>query len=487
MNTKHGFTLVELIVVVTIIGILGIIAIFNYINIQRDVRDEQRLSDSTVIAESLEKYFAKNGEYPRVTQMTNTGGSNVKQLLGLTGLDSLIAPNSSPGTTNSLTTGTPDAFTYVYSGNTDTSASCNTGTAATDSCKDFRVQYYSEQDGTTKTIYSRNKAGDIDPIAREGVVSPQTPSLSISLVGSNVTATASTVACQTGAIARYAFQSRTNDGTWSSWTSWGTSTTNARPVAQGTKYGFRVKAQCLVGSTASPESATSGEVTYIHPINTPAAPTVTVSTSGNISTWNWNATACPAGTTARYQMRYVADWGYTSVWYGPSVGLTSTNWDTQSQGYQYTIQVQTHCYTNFATSGWSGTGQANYLRPVSAPGPISFSISRGASNIVYLYATAACHSSVGLYSRADVHTWDYPYTDTGAYGWYANSHGGAWVLNNWNFYGDTVQTGATNGGFGPYASGSRWNMATEMACRNMTTGRSSASTGRVESQIMYLP
>ena len=487
MNKKHGFTLVELLVVVMIIGVLGIIAIFNYINVQRHARDQQRLSDNTVIAESLEKYFAKNGEYPRASQMNNTDGSSVKQLLGLTGLDSLIAPNSSPSTTSSLMAGTPDAYSYVYSGNTDTSSSCNTGTAATDFCRDFRLQYYSEQDQSVKTLYSRNLAGNIDPIAREGVVSPNTPSLNVSPTGSNIVATADTVTCQTGATARYSFQSRTNDGTWSGWTAWDTDTTDSRPAAQGTKYGFRVKAHCVVGSTSSPESAVSGEVTYIHPISTPAAPSVTVSTNGNVSTWSWNATACPAGTTARYQMRYVADWGYTSVWYGPSVGLTSSNWDTQSQGYQYTIQVQTHCYTNFATSGWSGTGQASYIRPVAGPGPISFSISRGASNIVYLYASSSCHSSVGLYSRADVHTWDYPYTDTGAYGWYANSHGGAWVLNNWSYYGNTVQTGATNGSYGPYASGSRWNIATEMACRNMTTGRSSAGTGRVESQVMYLP
>jgi hypothetical protein len=252
------------------------------------------------------------------------------------------------------------------------------------------------------------------------------------------------------------------------------------------KYGFRAKAKCISATDTSTDSPVSAEATYIHPIDTPAAPTVTASTSGSITTWSWNATACPAGTTARYQYQYIADWGYNSPWYGPNTGLLSLTWDTTSQGYQYTIPVQTHCYTSFTTSGWSGTGQASYIRPVAAPGASSYSIARGAPNIVYVRATAACDPSVSLYSRADVHTWDYPWEDNGTYGWYANSHGGVWVVNNWGFYGSTVETGSRNN-VTNLNSGSRWNIGTDMACRNMTTGRQSATTGRRESPAMNLP
>lgn len=266
MKNKSGFTLVELIVVIAILGLLTIIAVFNYLNVQREARDEQRSTDATVVTESLEKYFAKNGEYPSVAQITSSDGNAVRQLLGLTGIDSLLAPLSSGGTTNSWQTGNASStnqFTYK----------CRTTTPpATSPCEDFVVQYYSEQDGTVTDIFSRNKSVAINVVEREGVVAPDAPTVSVTLVGSNATATASTVTCQSGATARYAFQSRSNDGTWSGWTTWATGTTSSVAAGQGQKYGFRGKAQCQVGSVISSDSAVSAEDTYIRPISTPAAP-----------------------------------------------------------------------------------------------------------------------------------------------------------------------------------------------------------------------
>ena len=275
MKNQRGFTLVELIVVLAILGILTIIAVFNYTNVQRQARDEQRSADAIVVAESLEKYFAKNGEYPSVSQITNSDGTAVKQLLGLTGLDSLLAPQESSSATNSWKTGTASSTNQVtYSGNTDTSASCNTGTAATDRCNDFKIQYYNEQEGNFVTITSRNKSVAINPTEREGVIAPEAPTVNVALVGSNATATASVVECQIGATPRYSFQSRTNDGTWGSWTTWSTSTSSSVAAGQGMKYGFRGKTQCQVGTVVSADSPVSSEDTYIRPISTPATPDV---------------------------------------------------------------------------------------------------------------------------------------------------------------------------------------------------------------------
>ena len=480
MKTKSGFTLVELIVVIAVLGMLAIIAIFNYLNIQSQARDEQRASDATVVAESLEKYFTDNGEYPSVSDVTNTNGNDVRQLLGLPSIDSLRAPLALGSTTNSWQTGSASRSNQL-------TYKCKSSTPpAGTPCEDFVVEYYKEQDDTAVVINSRNKSKVIDLNEREGVVAPNTPGISIALVTNNAVTTASTVTCQAGGVANYSFQRRTNDGAWGTWTTWGTSTTHSVAANQGWKYGARVKARCAVGTVTSAESAVSAEATYIRPISTPATPTITVSTSGNLSTWSWNATACPTGTTAYYQVKFLGDWGYESAWIGP-LSSTSDDWDTSSQGYQYTMQVRTHCSSTYDTSDWSGVASAAYIRPVSAPGPISFSIARGASNIAYVRASASCHSSVSLYSRGDVHSVDYFFTDTGAYGWYADSHGGVWVVNSWGHYGSTLQTGASNGSYGSYNSGSRWAMATDMRCRNPTTGRASATTGRVESGIMYLP
>lgn len=275
MKRSKGFTLVELIVVIAILGVLTTIAVFNYLNVQRQARDDQRNSDTTTLAESLEQYFAKNGEYPSVSQMTNPDGNAVKTLLGLSSLDGLVAPSASAGTTNSWKTGTPSLTNpFVYTGNTDTSASCLTGTAATDSCTDYKLQYYNEQGGTTITVPSRNKTVSLNITEREGVVAPSAPTVTAALVGSNATATATTPTCAAGATTQIAFRNRTNDGTWGAWTSWATTTTNARAATQGAKYGFQAKSLCTLNGINSAESAISTEATYVRPISTPATPDV---------------------------------------------------------------------------------------------------------------------------------------------------------------------------------------------------------------------
>lgn len=485
MKNKSGFTLVELIVVIAILGLLTIIAVFNYLNVQREARDEQRSTDATVVTESLEKYFAKNGEYPSVAQITSSDGNAVRQLLGLTGIDSLLAPLSSGGTTNSWQTGNASStnqFTYK----------CRTTTPpATSPCEDFVVQYYNEQDGTVTDIFSRNKSVAINVVEREGVVAPDAPTVSVTLVGSNATATASTVTCQSGATARYAFQSRSNDGTWSGWTTWATGTTSSVAAGQGQKYGFRGKAQCQVGSVISSDSAVSAEDTYIRPISTPAAPNPWITapfrpnyatnkcidaaggssaagtaiqiydcngsaaqdwsydsgdgtfrlsgarstciqqmnkgaqvrlqtcdggtdqqwaadyrgwyinaytgfcldganygtangtpiitwdcTGGTAQIWNpadsqsawvWGATSCPAGTSVEYHANNQATSLADSGWF--STGTTArTVRTTVNQGYTYTTQVRTRCYSGYVTSSWSGTGSSYLVKAVYRPG-----------------------------------------------------------------------------------------------------------------------
>lgn len=275
MKRTKGFTLVELIVVIAILGVLTTIAVFNYLNVQRKARDDQRASDSALIADSLEKFFAANGEYPSVAEMTNADGNVVKTLLGLNSLDGLVAPSASSGTTNSWKTGTPTLTNpFSYSGNTDNSASCLTGTTAADSCTDYKLQYYSEQTGTYVTIPSRNKTVSLNVTQREGVVAPTAPTVTAALAGANATGTSTVPACAAGATTQLAFRNRSNDGTWGSWTSWSTTTTNATPAAQGVKYGFQAKAVCTLNSVNSAESPVSTEATYVHPISTPATPSV---------------------------------------------------------------------------------------------------------------------------------------------------------------------------------------------------------------------
>lgn len=318
------------------------------------------------------------------------------------------------------------------------------------------------------------------------LVAPATPTLVAALVNGDAQGSASTT-CQSQSTLEYQFKTRTNAGTWTTG-AWGSASTVAIDAPQpGVRYGFIVTARCIRDSTIKTSAATT-EVTYTHPISTPSTPSMSVSTSGDNTTYSWSTTVCPAGTTARYQYRLIGDWSYDSGWLGPYVALNSTVWNTYSQGYQYTVQVQTQCYTSYATSAWSGTSQGNYIRPMTGPSGISFGITRDGPYQAWANATSSCGPGATLYSRSDMHTWDYFWTDTGAYGWYSDSHGGAWINNNWAYYGTTFQVGSTGEYSGTvYASGSRWNMAVDMQCRNTVTGRVSGTTGRIESGILYLP
>jgi hypothetical protein len=320
------------------------------------------------------------------------------------------------------------------------------------------------------------------------VTAPSGLTISAAISGSNAVGTAAGGICGTGAAIerqiRYHSTPTSTDGTWSSYI---TGASRSISASQGYKYTFQQQARCTAGTTSSAWVA-SGTANAVRPISAPSAPSIAVSTSGDTTTYTRNNVTCPSGTTTRYQYKYIDDSGYNSSWFGPTTGVATVDWNTQSQGYQYQLQMQAQCYTVHNTSGWSGTGTGSYIRPVAAPGPISYSISRGGvNNEAHLYATSSCGPGVYLYSRADIHTWDYRWLDSWTYGWYANSHGGAWTLNSWDYWGNSVHTGTTNGSNGPYASGSRWNIATDMMCKNYTTGRSSTSTGRRESGVLYLP
>ena len=89
MNRRHAFTLIELLVVIAIIAILASIALLSLAPAQKAGRDARRISDLRQVQTALELYYAKNGNYPRVTtwqslkdELTRTegGGIGVKKI-----------------------------------------------------------------------------------------------------------------------------------------------------------------------------------------------------------------------------------------------------------------------------------------------------------------------------------------------------------------------------------------------------------------------
>ncbi|MDB5168390.1 MAG: exported protein of unknown function [Candidatus Saccharibacteria bacterium] len=60
----NGFTIVELLVIIVVIGIIATVSIVSYMQIQKGVRNDERTTEITIMANELEKFYAKNGEYP---------------------------------------------------------------------------------------------------------------------------------------------------------------------------------------------------------------------------------------------------------------------------------------------------------------------------------------------------------------------------------------------------------------------------------------
>jgi prepilin-type N-terminal cleavage/methylation domain-containing protein len=155
-KNRSGFTITELIIVVVIIGILTAISIVSYSKIQASTRDSQRQAKATVLAEALEKYYDKNGEYPSCSAMT--APATTVSTSTLKGIDpsALIVPTAGSGTSTSVQSGctNPNFPTgtdeILYVGD-------NSSTCTTTDCLQYTIKYLKESDGTVATIASRRK------------------------------------------------------------------------------------------------------------------------------------------------------------------------------------------------------------------------------------------------------------------------------------------------------------------------------------------
>ena len=350
-----AFTIIELLIVIAIIGILATISVVSFGRVRANARDSQRSSKITVIAEALEKYYDKNGEYPSCSAMSQPASTIADSTLTGIRSDALTAPGGTIGTSSiltscgDLTTGT-DAFSYIG----DSGTPCLTGTGQTSACVQYTLKYREESTNNIVSITSRRRITEID--------TPAIPTVTVTLNGANALATITPVACTIGTT-QYGIKSRTNDGTWGSYTAWSTTTTASQAANDGVKYGYQAQARCYVNEVSFSTTVTGSESTYIDPIATPTAPTVSANTVAATTTWSWPAVACAAGTTVRHQYDYSTSYGYDSGWV--ATAGTSVAFTTSTEGYTYTVAVQSQCYNANTNSGWSVSGSASYYRPIT--------------------------------------------------------------------------------------------------------------------------
>ena len=397
MINRRGFTLVELIVVIVVIAILATLATLGFNRYLEDGRDNRRASNATTIAEALEKYYDRNGEYPSCAAITAAG--SIVTTATLKGVDqsALLVPDADSSVTNSIkcgTTLTPGGTTndfIQYAG--DGSADCN----GAGSCLSYTIRFRNEGEGTVSEITSRRTAN----LATSGAIKNLTAT-PVCYTGMNLTW--ASIANTTS----YTLQ-RATDAGFTANLSTSSPTTNSSSVTgltAGTDYYFRVKPEGTTqsGAWSNVETATTLQ------LGTPTISATVNSTSQITTNWTTPSNAGCGGASTNYTVQRANDSAY-------STGLVSVSNQTGNSyvhtgltvGQTYYFRVR--ALTTGDTSNWSNTASTSTVP--NAPTNVSATVnsatqitvawtaSTGATSYVIRYGTT---SSANSYSTTTTGT-----------------------------------------------------------------------------------
>lgn len=345
---RHGFTLVEVIIVIVVIAILATITTLGLTQVQGDARDSVRSTSTLSLADALEKYYDKNGEYPSCAMVTGSA-ANVSALLSVD-VSVLQAPQSTADnsyTCTELTTGGgDDEFAYVGDGST----TCATG----GSCLQWEIQYRTEG-GEIKTIQSRRSAS----LATSGA-----PNVSLTVASNTqINITWTPVSNAVSYLVERSTSSSLSSPVTQSVTGTSFSATSLNP---GERYYIRVTPQ--LPSQAGQASAVENAVTTI------SAPSGTVVVAASLQTSDTEArgtasgVTCASGTTLQYSLGSQGrnTNSTVSITYG-TWGTGTTRTVSASQGYNYTFQAKARCVGSDATSSEITSSTASITRGINKP------------------------------------------------------------------------------------------------------------------------
>lgn len=427
MKYKKGFTIIEITVTVAIIAILATFVGMALTGQQVKARDAARSSKVTIIADALERYYDKHGEYPSVRALLNTysdnTGSAVASLLSINEKTTLVMPGATASTTNSIAASVTsnDTIAYVASsavGNDNCQSSAQGG------CDQYTLSYKKESDGSTVNVESQKRiaiADNVNPLQ-----APTKPTITASQSGTSLTATSSAPACSTSQsmTPRYAFKTQTGTGSWSAWSAWQTSSSyTLASNVDTTSYSFQVHVRCESSAAMSDTSSDSDttSITYYTPPTTPSAPTIGSYVLFGSVIAQVNAVTCDVGTD-QYRIDSRTNDG---TWVTGAWGSTITASQTANDGVKYGYRAAGRCVngTQIATSATSA--ETTYIDPITAPGAPTMS----GTGPTWSWSAAACPAGTSA-------SYQYRFTYNST-----SNFTGSWTLGSWI---TTSSTSATN-------------------------------------------
>lgn len=77
INSRQGFTIVELLIVIVVVAVLATISVSAFSGTQQRARDTQRVQDMQAIVKALELYKIQTGNYPPASTVNTINGWEV--------------------------------------------------------------------------------------------------------------------------------------------------------------------------------------------------------------------------------------------------------------------------------------------------------------------------------------------------------------------------------------------------------------------------
>lgn len=183
-SNKHGFSLVEVIIVISIIGILAAIITVTFDNVRKATRTSERETDIEMLANALEKYYDENGDYPAPTSLVNnngtiSGGYITHEVLKDIPAEALVAPLAPADTTNSIKLITDYSYSSMtvdsYGYSVAFSANPDYCTNDSMSCSNYVLFYKDEVNKVLKAKCSQHGKTAGMPCGQGFAVAPSCP------------------------------------------------------------------------------------------------------------------------------------------------------------------------------------------------------------------------------------------------------------------------------------------------------------------------